>query len=460
MRDLVLAGSRRTRPFDLPLTGFQNLDKLVLNGVRAKHSADEWINDIVSVLFRSPGLQSLGLSLGGRQSDLAQFIWLGPYERSGCLVEICQRYHAERENRKAPLLSLTELELGNGFLPPPTDPSVQAQDAQSEYLSLLTDLSALRTLKIKNFARHRWDSENTGSNERDNFSAATLHFHAPLLYRAENLNNLSATKVTSDVIRLISHIRTSNSSSNLSSVKFGGTCPSPDLMQEVWAGSEAEFLVHSMHSTGFHWRSLDISDVHTNSSNLINYLKRCKSLEELTCRLSERRLELFKQKVLPRLENLHTLMIGNIQTDNLVDHIFPNPIPRITNVGLELNADPKATTSKSLFKSFTSLSLKSGSQKEWKEELRLREEEARGEKIRQEIALDLLKVSWKAWERRKEEERGTKLKYVGLGYRVYTYMLPGLGEKGKQDRWKVVKLSHDDAMEFGVVRELMLLEDA
>jgi hypothetical protein len=458
LRDLVLAGSRYTRPFDLPLRGFQNLNKLVLNRVRGGHSADAWINDITSVLFRSPSLKSLALSLDGRQSDLALNTWLRPFQQSGCLVEICQRYHAERENRKAPLLSLVELDLGNGFIP--TDLRSHTDDIDSDYLSRLTDLAALRTLKIKNFVRSHEDSDSTDRVERENSSAGTLHFHAPVLYKAVNIATLSVTKLTADVIRLISRVLVNNPPSHLSSIQFGGVCPSPNDMEDMGIDPDEEFLVHSLHSTGFHWRSLDISDVNTNSSNLIDYLKRCKSLQELSCRMSERRLELFKQKVLPRLENLHTLTIGNIQTDNLVDHIFPNPIPRTTNVGLELKADPETRKSKSLFRSLKSLALKTESQKEWKEELRLREEEANGEKRRQEIAEDLFKVSWKAWERRKDGERGVKLKYVGLGYRVYTYLLPGPGENGKKDKWKVVRLSHDDAMEFEAVKNLLFSEDA
>ena len=457
-----MADSHLNRPSDLSLKGFQHLSKLVLTGVRVGRWAYEWVNDIVSVLFRSPGLQSLGLSLGEPESDLSQAMWLEIYARSRCFIEICRQYHAERENRKVPLLRLTELELGTGFLPPPMDISAQAQDEEHDYVSLLTDLTALRTLKIQNFAQNLWDVENAGVNIIRNYNAATLHFHAPLFYHAENIIKVSATILTSDVIHLINHIRESNPSSHLSSLEFGGEFISPDVTEGLSVNAREEFLIRSLQSTGFHWRSLDISDVRTSLSHLIDYLKRCKSLEELTCRMSERRLELFKQKVLPRLESLHTLMIGNIQTDSLVDHLFPNPIPRIKNVELEIKADAEAKKPKSLFKSLKGLSVKSGAQngwrEKWREELTLRQEEATGEKIRQEIAADLFKTSWKAWERRKEGERGAKLKYVGLGYRVYTYMLPSPGEKGNQDKWKVVKLSHDESMEFKAVKKF-LLED-
>jgi hypothetical protein len=73
---------------------------------------------------------------------------------------------------------------------------------------------------------------------------------------------------------------------------------------------------------------------------------------------------------------------------------------------------------------------------------------------RKEFAEELFRISWEAWERRDEGEKGNKLRYVGLGYRVYTYMFPCPGDAGDAgDVPRIVALSLDEARTFDVVEK-------
>jgi hypothetical protein len=73
------------------------------------------------------------------------------------------------------------------------------------------------------------------------------------------------------------------------------------------------------------------------------------------------------------------------------------------------------------------------------------------------FAEELFRISWEAWERRDEGQKGNKLQYLGLGYRVYTYMFPGPGELG--DTPRVVRLSLDEARTFELIEMLYWFMD-
>ena len=148
-------------------------------------------------------------------------------------------------------------------------------------------------------------------------------------------------------------------------------------------------------------------------------------------------LELFKT-YLPNLMHLHTLIItkGN----------FPDHVPTTVNVSAELNAREKAELKgDAIFQPFSAhpeiSRVSTDGQRQAKDQAR-----ERGEKIRKGIAEDLFKLSREIYWARKGRYNGEKLKYIGLGYRVYKWILPGPGEVDGDRR--VEQLSLDEARTF------------
>lgn len=185
-------GARRRGPcWYMPK--FQNLRSLHLIDMEdglLPHNVVE----IGEVLLRSPGLRELGLSYD-----------VGYYrpDDEPCLLQIIQHYHAQRMERKLPLLKLVYLFLGNNFLP--SNGLEIYFDGNNDYLSLLTDLSSLRSLKLRNFlgmAKFK--------------SGYYEGFHPEAFQKSHCLRNLSVVFFTKDVARLIVILSVHKELANLS----------------------------------------------------------------------------------------------------------------------------------------------------------------------------------------------------------------------------------------------------
>jgi hypothetical protein len=308
----------------------------------------------------------------------------------GSLHNLCVKFDARRKQLNYPLLRLAELELGVGYQP---EKSWLPSDVDGSYLSKLTDLTCLKSLVL--YDRYRNSEIDTG----------LIRIHLPLFYSATNISHISASPMSADALDLITYVRTANPLAMSS-------CSTAD----AWEGTAVEpynrdygsFIFPPIFKINHHWRSFSCTQKFFKEyDNYSEDLVSCwDQLEELGCPIDRSVVDLFKTSILPNLKCLRTLMIPIGP--------FPDPEPRIEDI----------------------------TEQE-------RETEMNGSDERKLFAEELFRISWEAWERRDEGKRGNKLQYLGLGYRVYTYMFPGPGELG--DTPRVVRLSLDEARTFELI---------
>lgn len=466
LRNLEFIASRDLERFGIvmPDLTLPNLNKLVLHGVR--RMTKQLVSRFVNMLLASPHLRILGLSGDGIEYD----------DDDGELFfqEMCRLYGSRREDKNGPLLQLEELELGNGFqltesarsqflqLPPPNGLAIETDN----YLSRLTDLKYLRKVRLDNAAKrdelddrpwlgHVDESDYCIRDDLDPYCNESLHFthynDSEILYLAVNLEHISFGYISFTLIELITCLRFGSMVPKLDSLQIGRYSsiqpprllwPEPQGPDERRPNSAAEAL----HMTGYHWRHFDFSDLSVDPNAVLEFIERCSVLESLTCGFSEAMLMRFKSSILPGMQHLHTLMI----TPYYQSRPFSRPVTRIPP-----ELDIKLNTGK--INSAGDVCYGELDPPDWKRFDWAKREKEEEEESQRAIASEIFDISWAAWENREGEDQGTRLKFVGLGYRVYTRMWRGF-EKSRSG-WTTVRLPHERAMEFNAVKTMSFSED-
>ncbi|PVH71808.1 hypothetical protein DL98DRAFT_660420 [Cadophora sp. DSE1049] len=412
LRDLILVASKR-QEFPTFKTVFTNLRTLSLH--RLSRVDPDRHNDLVEMLFASPHLKHLGLSHTNRDE-----FW------SSELHKLAQLYRQKRIGRHLPLLRIEELDLGTGYLPK----DLQDLVADPHYLSHLTDLEYLSSLHLRNHAYFREERQ---------------QIHVPLLHGAVNLKRIEVEILSKDIEQLLKYLCHANPG-GLTSLSFIGLHYPHDNDSGATVVQDVASIRRPAPYVGHSWWFLSFTETSTTQGShyMKDFIRHCTDLQYLACPMNNSNLELFTT-YMPNLMHLHTLIItkGN----------FPDHVPTTANVSAELDDRDKAReaerTQYQPFSAHPEISrVSTDGQRQAKDRAR-----ERGEKIRKGIAEDLFKLSREIYWARKGRYKGEPLKYVGLGYRVYRWVLPGPGEEDGERR--VEQLSLDEARMFKEVRRAL-----
>jgi hypothetical protein len=428
----------------IPKLTLPNLSKLVIHGIR--RISKRHIPRFVNMLLASPHLGTLGLSGDGveyEDDDDVRF-----------MEEMCIVYAGRRGETQPWLLQLEELVLGNGF-----QLSLSSYGGNISYLSYMTNLECLRRVRLDNAGkRNELDSRPWlgYDNEQDDIPLSSHEFphftqfnDLRLLHPAINLEHISIGYLTLTLIELIDTLRSKNASSRLDSLQIGrysSIQPPPLALLGAQIDGIPPSLGYVLHQTGHHWRTFDFSDLSLDPNTVLDFIECCSLLESLTCGISNTMLTRFKRSILPGMKHLHTLMI----TPYYQHQPFAHPVTRIPP-----EMDIKIDSGK--IHSPSDIVYAEPDLPDWKRFDWAKQEKEEEEESQQAIAAELLDISWTAWGNRKDGDRGTKLKFVGLGYRVYTRLWCGF-EKSESG-WTTVRLPHEKAMEFNSVRTMAFSED-
>ena len=180
----LISSNEDTMEFNWPIPHFESFRKLVVHRLE-RESWSGNVDDIAEVLISSPCLNSLGLSLmpeEGLVNDL--------------LRKLINYYHSNRGAQ--PLLKLSHLHLGIGFLPVKPGWSFP----EDSYLDQLTDLQALTELCLDN-----WNVV------PEHYSLPDSEIHPSLFSNATSLKKLSVERFGPDISELIHSVKNSGSES-------------------------------------------------------------------------------------------------------------------------------------------------------------------------------------------------------------------------------------------------------
>jgi len=184
LKNVILGHSDSLEGFVMEIPPFKNLRKLDLYGLE-REDFDGGVDDIAKVLLASPQLSFLGLSLR-LEDDLTNIL----------LREIINYYPLKRKKLGVPLLRLSELRLGIGFLP--VEP--RWISVEEDYLTGLTDLSALTKLRQENWY--------AGSEQNMQY----WEIHPSLFARATCIRKISVKQLSPDVLELLHLLKASSGS--------------------------------------------------------------------------------------------------------------------------------------------------------------------------------------------------------------------------------------------------------
>lgn len=414
LREVSIANSKGIpESFSNRIPSFGNLYKLELLSM-SQEQCDR-ARQVSRVLISCPYLRQLSLSTvySCGEDDIA-------------LLPTLVRYLEDANGKK---LRLCSLRLGYGFLPIETG---------TDYVSRLTELSALQALRLDN----------------DNIGVHDIGRDAPIdaaqFESANNVKTLTAERLSADIFALINVLNSSGQLINLSLPRFCNTQPRArmDENNEFWDPERWDLEVEDLpewdpeqlfsqplDQAGNHWRTLLIGDIfHTCKipKDVLDCITTYEHLEDLTLPLPKELWPKFRDDVLPRLRNLQRLFL--VGRENASGYGFQGLVPDHT--------DWKTNTPQE----FQDLVEKHDAELEnhWKV-----------------FARDVFRANRVSIAQ--DDERVT-LKYLGLSGDVYTCMRlpPGascglasfsIGQDGKRWEYDVVKLTSDEAAAFKMNRE-------
>jgi len=276
----------------LPL--LSNLRKLVLLGMR-RESRTADADDIAEILLVSPGLKSLGLSLEPEEGMV-----------NHVLKRLIKYYHSRRTELGIPLLQLSELRLGFGFIPTGSYIAFPEDD----YMSQLTQLNYLTHLQIDN-----WHS-NPGD-----IAVPFYSIHIDLFAAAKNLKKITVERVSSDIGQLCEMLRFSNDGiSKLDEIevyRYFETLD-PIKLPSYDPTIQGEPLYSECPSAAsFAWRKIAYgTKIESHKMRrpgegiLYRLIKWCEELEELAAPVDGEELYWLKTVVVPKAKKLRILMLS------------------------------------------------------------------------------------------------------------------------------------------------------
>lgn len=207
-------------------------------------------SELAKMLVSSPHLRHLGLSVGKYMRGLHDELYR-------LILAVSDR----KSDSKLPLLRLEVLDLGRGYLPVLVTSHLERGVLnESTYLSQLTHLESLRSLKLGNDPRE--DPE----------------MHAPLLYSATNILHLNVFFLGQSVLDLIVHLHQANPAT-LTSLAFTSLrWPNYD-----WVDMPA--YVDPVPYLQFGWKRLTFMSRNSRPGpDCINdFVRHCEGLEYLSC---------------------------------------------------------------------------------------------------------------------------------------------------------------------------------
>jgi hypothetical protein len=400
----------------ISLPHFRNLRRLVLYPVEdfrsGMNGCGELLDRLADVLVSSPRLESLTLIC--EQYN---------YMRIHGINKLARRYALKIKESGACRLQLKELELGPEFIPCPQEyrpPSmVPERGYDANPISQLTDLSYLRRLTLRTEALLYPQYKEVRSYRLDQ----------TCFYPAINLEHLSVATNHSAVNELVGHL------CGLDEVKL--TSFQDEQFQSILrrlATAKYYPWASAPYSTFHHWETLDlgeifiIGDTKESQKRLLNSLLQCVHLKTLTISLPGSILEYFRKSVLPRMKSLENLFIPSGPFDKGIPFVARNTTSELDRVNCNV------ATEKYLEK----------------RRQKLEEQHRTNEEARRVVARALFESG------KPNQHRTTRLKYIGLGYRVYTGLFTRTSHGGK-DSWQLFELSLDEAKTFEPIREMLKL---
>ncbi|KAL3496442.1 hypothetical protein BJX62DRAFT_232550 [Aspergillus germanicus] len=324
LEDLSLyCDSNWLHKFKWRLPPFKNLTSLALHRLDERPSGD--ISDVAEILLASPKLKSLGLSCryeAGLDNDL--------------LIEIIRYYHEKSVERGLlATLQLRHLHLGIGTMPweHPLCPD------DHDYLSRLTDLDFLETLRLDNMHLH---TDGVG------VAVPFVPIVPELFSRAMSLKSITVERLGPDILSLVRIVHEAQmpqaSHTSLSTLQvleygeslyFEGDEPGSVEMDEY--NADPIFSV-PLSEAGYSWRRLCYSGFPYNkdpqrtaySLDLLRFVANCTGLEELMIPIHNRtEMEFLNTQVLPKLPRLRLLHLpwGDLAEGFLSGLECPRPNP-------------------------------------------------------------------------------------------------------------------------------------
>ncbi|KAL3457304.1 hypothetical protein BJX64DRAFT_293272 [Aspergillus heterothallicus] len=324
LEDLCLyCDSNWIHKFKWRLPPFTNLKSLALHRLDERPYGD--ISDVAEILLASPKLKSLGLSCryeAGLDNDL--------------LFGIIRYYHEKSVERGLLCtLQLRQLHLGIGTMPweHPSCPD------DHDYLSRLTNLDFLETLRLDNMHLHL-----------DGIDVAVpfVPIVPELFSRAVRLKCIIVERFGPDIlslVRIVHEAQMSQSShtslSSLQVLEYGESLhfegDEPESGGINGYSGDPIFSV-PLSEAGYSWRRLCYSGFPYNrdpqraaySLDLLRFVAKCSELEELMIPIHNRaEMEFLKMQVLPKLPHLRLLHLpwGNLGKGFLSELECPRPNP-------------------------------------------------------------------------------------------------------------------------------------
>jgi hypothetical protein len=403
----------------MSLPHFQNLRKLVLDPVERFSAGSRTrvvVDRIAEVLLASPRLESLTLTCETYDTLGVHAIHL-----------LANLYGAKIKGSNASRLQLKELELGPEFIPCPPSCHRLYLTPEAGYhgnpIIQLTDLDYLQKLTLRTEVLSYIGSQPTWRSyclDETCFYPAINLEHLSIDTRQLAATGLADYLCRLDKVKLVS----------FQDKQFLNYTRGP-------ASSKVDPWKYAPYTKFHHWETLDLGDIFVDGDTkesqemLLSALTQCAHLKTLTISLPESILEYFREKVLPQMESLENLFITSGPFDQGIPFVERNIIQQADCVSAKVDADKYI--------------------KEWREGHE--ERHRNNKKTRRSFALAMFE-SGRPNANSTETARKTRLKYLGLGYRVYTELYPSTSEDGRT-RWKLYELSLDDAKTFEPIRQLL-----
>lgn len=255
---------------------FQNLRKLHLLYMDECLSPFNY-RQIAEVILASPELRDLALTMDDYIFASDPILW------SMGLPSIINHYHTQRIARHLPLLNLSHLLLGSGFFP--YHGLERIYDNIGDYLFRLTDLTALRSLKLLNRVGYDLFLD-------DDFCPFVV---MESFKGAVNLRHLGVEVLTPDIETLL---------------RFPGVAKCLDELTVVapFANPDSEDIQLYLNHPDFEWKRISLYCWPPDFEEMATAIPNLVQLTEVKISVTPPAFETVKTSIIPALPNLEILL--------------------------------------------------------------------------------------------------------------------------------------------------------